>query len=110
MAAMAVILNFPSEQFYLFFMYKSHRSFLQSFMSVSFSFQEKKRKIDFYDGGHGGHLGFYIGTFLAIFALQDIPMLPTQFQVNWLLGSGEEEKNIFFKIAAMAAILDFRSE
>ena len=29
-----------------------------------------KRKIDFQDGCHGGHLGFPIGTILAIFDLQ----------------------------------------
>ena len=33
------------------------------------SVQEKKRKIDFQDGCHGGHLGFLIGTILAIFDL-----------------------------------------
>ena len=31
--------------------------------------QEKKGKIDFPDGGHGSHLGFPIGTILAIFDL-----------------------------------------
>ena len=30
------------------------------------SVQEKKRKIDFQDGGHGSHLGFQIGMILAI--------------------------------------------
>ena len=34
--------------------------------SVGLSVQEKKRKIDFQDGGH---LGFPIGTILAIFDL-----------------------------------------
>ena len=56
------------------------------------SVQEKKRKIDFQDGGH---LGFPIGTILAIFDLQDTPMLPSKFGVNWPFGSGEEEKNRF---------------
>ena len=36
--------------------------------------------------------GFLIGTILAIFDLQVIPMLPTKFQVNWPSGS-EEAKN-----------------
>ena len=27
---------------------------------------EEAKKIDFQDGGHGGHLGFPIGTILAI--------------------------------------------
>ena len=59
------------------------------------SVQEKKRKIDFQDGGHGGHLGFPIGTILAIFDLQVTPMLPSKFGVNWPFGSGEEAKNRF---------------
>ena len=50
--------------------------------------QEKKRKIDFQDGGHGGHLGFPIGTILAIFYLQVTPMLPTKYHVNWPRGVG----------------------
>ena len=54
---------------------------------------------------HGGHLGFPIGTILAIFDLQVIPMLPSKLGVNWPFGSGE-----IFKMAAMAVILDFRSE
>ena len=33
------------------------------------SVQEKKRKIDFQDGSHGGHLGYPIATILAIFDL-----------------------------------------
>ena len=34
--------------------------------------QEKKRKIDFKDGHHGGHLGFPIGSILANFDLQKV--------------------------------------
>ena len=61
-------------------------------------------KIDFQDGGH---LGFPIGTILAIFDLQVTPMLPTDFRVNWHLGlGGEAKKKEIFKKAAMAAILD----
>ena len=48
---------------------------------MGLSVQEKKRKIDFQDGRHGGHLGFLIGTILATFDLQVTPMLPTKFQV-----------------------------
>ena len=44
---------------------------------------------------NGGHLGFLIGTILAIFYLQVTPMLPSKFGVNWPFGSGEEAKNIF---------------
>ena len=39
-------------------------------------------KIDFQDGGHGGHLGFLIRTILAIFDLQVTLMLPTKFRVK----------------------------
>ena len=107
MAAMAAILDFQSARFSLFLIYKSPKCFLPSLEAIGLSVQEK-RKIDFQDGGHGGHLGFPIGTILAIFDLQVTPMLPSKFGVNWPFGSGEEAKNIF-KMAAMAAILDFRS-
>ena len=59
-----------------------------SLESTGLSVQEKKRKIDFQDGGNGGHLGFPIGTILAIFDLQVTPMLPTKYQVNWPRGVG----------------------
>ena len=39
-------------------------------------------KIDFQDGGHEGHLGIPIGTILATFDLQVVPMIPTKFRVN----------------------------
>ena len=57
--------------------------------------QEKMRKIDFQDGGHGGHLGFPIGTILAIFDLQVTLMLPSKSGVKWPFGSGEAAKNRF---------------
>ena len=41
----------------------------------------------------GSHLGFTIGTILAIFDLQAIPLLPATFQVNWLFNSEEEATN-----------------
>ena len=40
------------------------------------------KKIDVQDGSHGGHLGFSIGTILAILDLQVTLMLPTKFQVS----------------------------
>ena len=67
----------------------NYSSYLPSFKSIGFSVQEKKRKIDFQDGGH---LGLPI---LATFDLQVYPMLPTKFQVNWPFGSGEEATNRF---------------
>ena len=54
--------------------------------AIGFSVQEKKRKIDFQDGGH---FGFPIRTILAIFDLQVTPMLPTKVRVHWPRGVGE---------------------
>ena len=85
---MAAILDFRSAQFYLFLIYKSPRCFLASLESIGLSVQEKKRKIDYQDGGHGGHLGFPIGMILANFNLQVTPMLPTKYRVNWPRGVG----------------------
>ena len=95
MAAMVAILDFQSARFSLFLIYKSSKCFLVSLEAIGLSVQEKKRKIDFQDGGHGGHLGFPIGTILAIFDLQGTPMLPSKFGVNWPFGSGEEAKDRF---------------
>ena len=60
----------------------------KSLESIGLSVQEKKRKIDFQDGGHGGHLGFPIGMILAIFDVQVTPMLPTKYPVNLPRGVG----------------------
>ena len=96
MAAMAGHLGFPiSTIFQLFFIYKSPRCFLASLESIGLSVQEKKRKIDFQDGCHGGYLGFPMGMILAIFDLQVTLMLSSKFGVNWPFCSGEEAKNRF---------------
>ena len=44
--------------------------------------------MDFHDGHHEGHLGFWLGTILPIFDLQVTPM----FHVNWPFSPGEEAK------------------
>ena len=59
------ILDFQSKRFKLFLIYKSPQCFLPSFESTGLSLQKKKRRIDFRDDHHGGHLGFPIGTILA---------------------------------------------
>ena len=82
---MAVVWISDQNDFYHFLIYKSPLCFLPSFESVGRSVQEKKRKIDFQDGSHGGHLGFPIGTIFAIFNLQVTPMLLTKF---WPRGVG----------------------
>ena len=83
--------------------------------SIGLSVQEKKQKIDFQDGHHGGHLGFPIGTILATFDLQVTLMLPSKFGVNWPFGSGEEAKIDFqdgghlgFPISRILAVFDLQ--
>ena len=56
---------------------------------LAFRFRSKKRKIDFQDGCHGGHLGFPIGTILAIFDLQCF--LPS-FKSTGLLAQEKKQK------------------
>ena len=53
-----------------YFYLQATRCILPCFKSTGLSVQEKKRKINFQDGGHGGHLRFRIGTILSSFALQ----------------------------------------
>ena len=53
----------------------------------------EETKIYFQAGRYCGHLGFSIGTILAIF-IYVTPMLPTELPVNWPMGSGEA-KNRF---------------
>ena len=73
------------------------------------SVQEKKRKINFQDGGHGGHLGLLIETIFATFDLQDTLMLHTKFQVNWLFYSGVQEmkRQIDFKDSSQGGYFGF---
>ena len=68
---------------------------LASLESIGLWVQEKKRKIDFQDGGHGGYLGLPICMILATFDLQVTLMLRSKFGVNWSFSSGEEGKNRF---------------
>ena len=68
----------------------SPQYFLPSFKSFGHLVQEKKRKIDFQDGRHGGHLGVPIRTILTIFDIQATMMLPTKFDVDWPFDSREE--------------------
>ena len=69
MATTTAILDFLSEQIWLILIYKSPQCFLLSFKSIGLLVQEKEGKTDFQDGHHGGHLGFPIGSILAIFDL-----------------------------------------
>ena len=42
----------------------------------------EESKIDFQDGGYGGHFGFLIGMILAIFHLHVNLLLHCKFQLN----------------------------
>ena len=64
-------------------------------LQVNWHFSSEEAKIDFQGGGHGGHLGFPIGSIVAIVDLQFNSILPTRFQVNWPFVSGERTKNRF---------------
>ena len=114
MVAMAAILDFRSEWFQLFWSTRP-RFLLPNFVTVGLSVQEKKRKIDFQDGGHGGHLGFPIETILATFDLQITLILPTKFRVNWSFDFWEEAEIDFqdggqlgFPIRTNLAIFDLQ--
>ena len=54
-------------------------------------------------------LDFPMGTILITFDLQVTLMCPIKFQVNWPFHSGQIQK-LIFKMATVAAILDFQSE
>ena len=81
-------MSFPIVTIIVMFDLHSPRCFLPCFKSVGLSAQEKKRNIDFQEGGHGGHLGFSIGTISALFDLQVTLMLPTKFRIDWPRGVG----------------------
>ena len=90
------ILDFGSEQFWKFFIYKSPWYFLPGFESIGF-LVKKMFNPDFQDGGHGSHFGFCIGTIFIIFYLQVALIFPTKFRVNWPLGLGEVVQNRFLR-------------
>ena len=66
-----------------------------SFETIGFLVQEKKLKIDFHGGSHGGHFGFPIRMILATFDLQVTLIFPIKFRVNWQFPSGQEVQNKF---------------
>ena len=104
MDAMAAIWDFLSQQFELFFIYKSPRCFLPSFESIGLSAQKKKGKIDFQDGHH---LGFLIGTILAILISSSHPDASYQFSNQLAVWFRKISQKKSFKMATMAAILDY---
>ena len=102
--AMAAIWDFLLQQFELFLIYKSPRCFLPSFESIGLSVPKKKGKIDFQDGHH---LGFLIGTILAIFISTSHPNASYQFSNQLALWFRKISEKKSFKMATMTAILDF---
>ena len=81
------------------------------FESIGLLVQEKKRKIDFQDGSHDGHLGFPIGMISANFDLQVTPLLPTKYRLNWPLVQEKRRKIDYqygrrFPIGTILAIFD----
>ena len=76
---MAAIMDFWSE---CFFLLDLPWYILPSFESISLSIQEKKFKIDFQDGGYGGHLGFPICYFSKLFVTSHLNTT-MEFLVNW---------------------------
>ena len=68
--------------------------------------EEKKLKIDFRNGGCGGHLGFLIGKILATFFSSR--HFDTSYQVlSQLAFRFRRGSKQIFKMVAMMAILDF---
>ena len=61
---------------------KSPRCFLPSFKSSGLLVQDKKRKVDFQDGDHCGHLGSPIIMILALLDLQVTPMFLPSFKLT----------------------------
>ena len=107
MAAIAAIWDFLLQQFELFLIYKSPRCFLPSFESIGLSVQKKKRKIDFQAGRH---LGFPIRMILAIFISTSHPDASYEFSNQLALWFRKISEKKSVKMAAMTAILDFRSK
>ena len=77
--------------------------------SYQVSSQEKTRKIDFQNGGHGRHLGFLIRKILAIFDLQVTPNASYQVSSQLAFGFRRRSEKKIMKMAAKAAISDFWS-
>ena len=85
---MVAILDFESKTILSIF-YLQVARILPTKFRANWSFgSEEEVQIDFQDSRH---LGFPIGTILAIFFYLQVTMiLPTKFQVSWPFGSGDE--------------------
>ena len=99
-------LGFPIAMIWAIFYLQVAPIFPPSFESIGLS-AEKKGKIDFQDGCH---LGIPIGTILAIFISTSHPDASYQFSNQLALWFRKISEKKSFKMAAMAATLDFRSK
>ena len=96
-----------------YFWSTSHPDALEQVLSqLAFGFRRRSEKLDFQDGGH---LGFPVGTILATFYLQVIPMLPTKLSFESIGLSVQEKKwkidfqdggHVGFRIGTILAIFD----
>ena len=74
--------------------------------------------MDFQEGNRVGHLGFTVGTILAVFSLQVAPIFPIKFRVKLPYVSGVEVQSRFsrcwrgghfeFPIVTILATFDLR--
>ena len=95
-AAMAATLDFRSEWFYLFLIYKSPQYFLPSFESTGLLVQEKKQKTDF-QNGHRWPSWISDPNDFKFFYLPVTPMLPTKFPVKLAFGFTRRSKKVDFQ-------------
>ena len=78
--------------------------------SIGISVQEKKRKIDFQDGGYGDHLGFPIGTILAIFdpSLESIGLCVQEKKRKIDFQDGGHGRHLGYPIGTILAIFNLQ--
>ena len=95
------------------------RCLLSSFESVGLPVQEKKQKINFQDGRHGGHLGLLIERifcyvfiykpppyFLSSFESTDLPVQKTKRKINF--HDGRHGGHLGFPIETILAVFDLQ--
>ena len=81
-------------KYLLFLLYKSSQYFLPNFKSTGLSVQEKKRKKIFEIAAMAAILDFWLECF-SYFSSAVTLILPNEFGVKSLLGSGEKNQNKF---------------
>ena len=97
--------NFRLERVELILIFALPRCFLPSFRSVGLLVQEKKRKTDFEDSRHSGHLGFPIETILFLIYKSPRCFLPSFESVGLLVQ--ENNRKIYFQEGIYCGHLGF---